>query len=106
MKIISVKEFESLIKKSNEKMFFRFYADWCPYCKNSQQETIDVISKYKKNNIYFVDVKNENVWAEDGNTSVKLNLIPTQRIYQNKKVIWEFENVMTREELEKVIAKF
>lgn len=106
MKTISVKEFENLIKKSNEKMFFRFYADWCPYCRNSHQDAINVISRYKKNNIYFVDVKNENVWADEGNTTIKLNLIPTQRIYQNKKIIWEQENVMPKDQFEKIISEF
>ena len=104
MKIININEFENLIKNSDERMFFRFYADWCTYCRNSKQDADDVVSKYKKKNIFFVNIENENVWASDGNTTLALNVVPTQRVYENKKLVWEIEGVMTKYQLEKIIS--
>ncbi|MDE6894137.1 MAG: thioredoxin [Malacoplasma sp.] len=108
IKYIELNELKKQLNKSKENFLVIFYADWCPYCINNVPIILKTINTLKLKNFLFVNISDDtlDVWKEDGNTEWAIELVPTIRIYQKTKKIYEHKNVIGQQELINVIKEF
>lgn len=110
LKNTNINEFEKIYQKENKKILAIFFGTWCEYCQANIPEIISHFNTTKSlnsNDIYMINIKeDDDVWAEDNNKKWALNFVPTFRIYEKTKVIWEHEKPIKPKKLENVIKKY
>lgn len=107
-KTVSIGEFKKILEKSTAPVLGVFFGTWCPYCRVNIPEIITHFNTIEKNyNAYLIHVEeNENVWSEDNNTEWALNVVPTFRIYDKNKVVWQHEKEIKPKKLENIIKTY
>ncbi|MDE5545278.1 MAG: thioredoxin [Malacoplasma sp.] len=108
IKYTELKDLKNQLNKFEKNFLVIFYADWCPYCINNVPEIFKTIKKLQIKNFLFVNISDDslNVWKEDGNTEWAIELVPTIRIYEKNKIIYEHKNIISQKELIEIIKKF
>ncbi|BAC44119.1 thioredoxin [Malacoplasma penetrans] len=102
---IELDELNSKLSNSVKNQLVIFYADWCPYCVDNIPKTKEILDKQKFKDAIFVNISDESldVWEEDGNTEWAVEVVPTYRVYKNKKLVSDHANVIDEKELSKLI---
>lgn len=104
-KNITLSNLRTKLENSNKNQMVIFYADWCPYCQSNVPFIKSTLEKNNFDEALFVNISDEklDVWAEDGNTEWAIELVPTVRVYNNKKFIFDHKNVIDENKLNEAI---
>ena len=105
---IGLLQLDQELQQSEKPVLVVFYAIWCPYCKENVPIAKKILEKNNhEGNFYLIRVENEDdVWMEDGNKKWNLQVVPTYRVYQNQKILWENTGPIQPVSLTKALNKF
>lgn len=100
-KSLNLIDLKNKLENSKNNNLVIFYADWCPYCIKNIPFIKKVLEKNNFNGALFVDISDDDldVWAETGNIEWAIELVPTVRVYNNKKIIFDHKNVIDENKL-------
>ncbi|WP_027119962.1 thioredoxin family protein [[Mycoplasma] testudinis] len=105
LKKIEITDFEKKLQTATKPILGIFFATWCPYCQENVPEVQAYLESSKlKGDAYLIQVENEmDVWAQDGEKKWALEVVPTYRIYDKNKLVWDQSGPVKPEKLVKAL---
>lgn len=101
---IDINEFEKKLNLNKSKIIAIFYADWCKYCIANVPFIKRHLDKVSSKKVFFINVKEDDVWKET-KSKWDIKVVPTIRVYNGNKIIFEHANVATQKEIDKALEK-